>query len=249
MGRMNRLLPALLLAATASAGIVADENGLRKQVESQSQGVLFATPLLSEAEQASYRAKIRAAPDASERERIRAAHYELMKARAKERGHALPDSRPAAVGEAGNAFGPELAAEPQRAAQRALLRSAGQRPPDETIMPVSREPAVDTKTSTDLPEQAAVSGKRVGEVTIDRGRTVMTPDSPSAKAAEPVLGSIALPGIDAIFGPELMSEAERATFRARLRSAKSDRERQAIRTQRDEQMRLRAKEKGVTLPQ
>jgi len=62
------------------------------------------------------------------------------------------------------------------------------------------------------------------------------------------LGSIALPGMDAIFGPELMSEAEKAAFRARLRSAKSDGERQAIRAERDEQMRLRAREKGVTLP-
>jgi hypothetical protein len=248
MQRKKRLLLVLFLATT-STGSFAEENPVRKQVEPQSQAVLFVTPLLSEAEQADYRAKIRAASDASERERIRAAHYELMKVRAKERGRALPDSRPAAVGEAGNAFGPELTAEEQRAAQRARSRSAGKRPPDATIRPVGGEPAVDKKTSADLPERAAVGNKPAGEVTLDRGRPAMKPDSPPAKAAEPVFGNIALPGMDAIFGPELMSEAEKAAFRARLRSARSDGERQAIRTERDEQMRARAKEKGVTLPQ
>lgn len=241
-------LQALFLAVTASACAIAQENVVRRPLDPQTQGKFFATPLLSEAEQAAYRAKIRAAPDALERERIRAAHYELMKARAKERGHALPDLRPAAVGEAGKPFGPELTVEEERAAQRTRLRSAGKPRPAETTRPVSREPAVDKRMPTVLPEQAVVSGKRAGEEPLDRSRTVMTPDSPSVRAAEPVLGGIALPGMDAIFGPELMSEAEKAAFRARLRSAKSDSERQAIRAERDEQLRLRARERGVTLP-
>jgi len=243
------LLLALVLAAIASGGSVAEEHPARKQLDPPNPAALFATPLLSEAEQADYRARIRAASDAAERERIRAAHYELMKARAKERGRALPDSRPAAVGEIGNAFGPELTAEEERAAQRARTRSAGKRPPDATPRPAGSEPAVDKKTSADLPERAVVSTKPVGEVTLDRGPTVRKPDSPPAKAADAVVGNIALPGMDAIFGPELMSEAEKAAFRARLRSARSDAERQAIRTERDEQLRLRSKEKGVTLPQ
>ena len=243
------LMLALCLAATISAGSFAEDNLAPRQVGPQNQPVLFATPLLSEAEQAEYRARIRAAADAAERERIRAAHYELMKARANERGRPLPESRPTAVGEAGKAFGPELTAEEERAGQRARLRSGGTRTPAEKVGSVSREPAVDKKTSADLPKRAAVSGKPAGDATHDRVPTVMKPDSPPVEAAKPVFGNIVLPGMDAIFGPELMSEAEKAAFRARLRSARSDGERQAIRMERDEQMRLRAKEKGVTLSQ
>ena len=242
------LLLALVLAATASGASIAEEHPARKQVAAEGQTVLFATPLLSEAEQADYRARIRAASDAVERERIRAAHYELMKARARERGRTLPDSRPAAVGEAGNAFGPQLTAEEQRAAQRARTRSAGERLPDAAIPPVRGEPAVAKKASTDLPERAVVSTKPAGEATPVQP-ALTNPDAPAAKAAEPVFGNIGLQGMDAICGPELMSEAEKAAFRARLRSARSDGERQAIRTERDEQLRLRAREKGVTLPQ
>lgn len=108
MHRKQWLLPVLCLAATASVGTAAEENVVRRQGAPQSQGVLFVTPLLSEIEQAAYRAAIRAAKDESEKERIRSAHYELMKARAKERGYALPENRPAAAGVAGNAFGPQF---------------------------------------------------------------------------------------------------------------------------------------------
>lgn len=250
MLRKKKLLLALFVTTTMSAGSFAEENPLRRPAEQQSRAELFATPLLSETEQADYRARIRSASDAAERERIRAAHYELMKARAKERGRALPDRRPAAVGEAGNTFGPELTTEEERAAQRARSRNAGKRAPEATIRASGDKPPLGEKSAADLTERAVASSNPVGEATPERGPTVRKmPDAPAAKATEPGFGSFSLPGMDAVFGPDLMSEAERAAFRARLRSARSDQERQAIRTERDDQMRQRAKEKGVTLSQ
>lgn len=242
------LLPALFLAAITSTGNAAEEDTVRGQIAPQSQNILFASPLLSEPEQADYRARIRAAKDGPERERIRAAHYELMKVRAKERGHALPEIKPAAVGEAGTAFGPKLMTEEERAAQRATLRGAGKAPIGAAARPTDGNPPVKASLPS-VPTQAAVLGKPAGEVKTDGGVNAAIPNTPPAKPAESFLGSMALPGIDAIFGPQLMSEEEKAAFRARLRSAKSDGERQAIRAERDEQMRLRAKAKGVTLPQ
>lgn len=248
MHRKRWLLPALCLAATASAGTAAEENVVRRQSAPQSQGVLFATPLLSETEQADYRASIRTAKDESEKERIRSAHYELMKARAKERGYALPENRPAAAGEAGNAFGPQLITEEERAAQRARLRSTKTEPSGDAIRPARREPAMEMALPV-RPEQAVESRRRADEVKLDAGAKAVTPSPPLATPAAPAMGAVVFPGIDSIFGPQLMTEEEKSAFRAKLRSAKSDGERQAIRAERDQQMRLRAKEKGMTLPQ
>lgn len=240
------LLSALFLAATMSAGNAAGENAIRGQIAPPSQSLLFASPLLSESEQADYRASIRAAKDGAERERIRAAHYELMKARAKERGYALPETRPAAVGEAGNAFGPRLIPEEERAAQRALLRGAVKQPSAEVAGPPQGKPAAGTPPGTR--EQAVASRQRPIEAISEVGARPTTPGVSAARPPESLLGGVVLSGIDALFGPQLMSEEERAVFRARLRRAKSDGERQAIHAERDEQMRLRAKEKGIALP-
>ena len=111
------LLPSLCFVALASAA-AADDATVRENPLPQSQGVLFAKPLLSETEQADYRARIRLAKDEAERESIRSAHYELMKVRAREWGQALPESRPPATGVTGEAFGPKLITEEERAAQR-----------------------------------------------------------------------------------------------------------------------------------
>ena len=241
MHRKQWLLPVLCLAATASVGAAAEENVVRRQSAPQSQGVLFVTPLLSETEQAAYRTSIRAAKDESEKERIRSAHYELMKARAKERGYALPENRPAAAGVAGNAFGPQLTTEEERAAQRARMRSAGSEPSGEATRPARRAPAVEM--ALPIRQEQAV------EVKSDDGAKALTPSRPSATPAAPAMGAVVLPGIDTIFGPQLMTEEEKAAYRARLRRAKSDEERQAIRAERDQQLQLRAKEKSMAPPQ
>jgi len=51
-----------------------------------------------------------------------------------------------------------------------------------------------------------------------------------------------------IYGSQLMTQQERATYRNQMRSAKSYEEQQRIRNQHHEQMKVRAKERGVTLP-
>ena len=52
-----------------------------------------------------------------------------------------------------------------------------------------------------------------------------------------------------IFGSQLMSEQERTVHRARMWAAQSDEARNAIRAEHHEQMRARAQERGVTLPE
>ena len=63
----------------------------------------------------------------------------------------------------------------------------------------------------------------------------------SVLAAEPVP--------EAMFGSQLMTEQERTVFRARMWAAESDEARAAIRAEHHEQMRARAQERGLTLPE
>ena len=51
-----------------------------------------------------------------------------------------------------------------------------------------------------------------------------------------------------IYGSQLMSKQERIEHRNKLRAAKTVEEREQVRLQHHEQMQLRAKEKGGTLP-
>src|SRR5574343_705722 len=51
-----------------------------------------------------------------------------------------------------------------------------------------------------------------------------------------------------IYGSQLMSNQERVEHRNKMRSAKTAEEREQVRLQHHEQMQLRAKEQGVTLP-
>lgn len=51
-----------------------------------------------------------------------------------------------------------------------------------------------------------------------------------------------------IYGSQLMTEQERTEFRDKMRAAKTSAERQQIRKEHHEQMKVRAKEQGVTLP-
>ncbi len=52
-----------------------------------------------------------------------------------------------------------------------------------------------------------------------------------------------------IFGSQLMTEQERTVHRARMWAAQSEEARNAIRAEHHEQMRARAQERGVTLPE
>jgi hypothetical protein len=51
-----------------------------------------------------------------------------------------------------------------------------------------------------------------------------------------------------IYGSQLMTNQERIEHRNKMRAAKTAEEREQVRVQHHEQMQLRAKEQGVTLP-
>lgn len=51
-----------------------------------------------------------------------------------------------------------------------------------------------------------------------------------------------------IYGSQLMTNQERIEHRAKLRAATTAQEREQVRLEHHEQMKLRAKERGVTLP-
>lgn len=51
-----------------------------------------------------------------------------------------------------------------------------------------------------------------------------------------------------IYGSQLMTPQERDTHRNKMRAAKTEQERERIRAEQHEQMKVRAKERGVTLP-
>lgn len=53
---------------------------------------------------------------------------------------------------------------------------------------------------------------------------------------------------DQIYGSQMMTQQERNEYRNRMRAAKTQQEREHIRNEHHEQMKVRAKEKGVTLP-
>lgn len=208
--------------ATAASVAVGEEQTTRPVPAQQAvRGSFFGPQLLSEDEQAAYRARIRSAKTAQETESIRAEHYELMKVRAREQGFALPDQRPPVGGSIGNIFGPQLMTEEERAAYRAKIRSANTQEAFEKIR---------TERNVDIETRAKESG-------------VALP------AAQPAMaggngGSI----VGSFFGPTLMTEEEQAAYRARLRGAKTQDEQDRIRAEHRQQLQARAEEKGVALP-
>ena len=88
------------LAASAGPLFAADQVRDQKQdqTKTQDQERIYGSQLMTQKERNAYRAKMRAAKTAEERERIRNEHHEQMKMRAKERGVTLPDMPPAAGG-------------------------------------------------------------------------------------------------------------------------------------------------------
>lgn len=53
---------------------------------------------------------------------------------------------------------------------------------------------------------------------------------------------------ESVYGSQLMTQKERTEYRSKMRDAKSAEEREKIRAEHHEQMKERAKEKGVTIP-
>lgn len=54
---------------------------------------------------------------------------------------------------------------------------------------------------------------------------------------------------DQVYGWQLMNEQERSEFQAKMRSMKTQQEREAFRLEHHKQMEARAKERGLTLPE
>ena len=90
---MSALATALILSA--GFAFAADQAPAQEQTQTKKQVQVYGSQLMTQQERAEYRAKMRAAKTAEEREQIRKEHHESMKARAKERGVTLPDDPPA----------------------------------------------------------------------------------------------------------------------------------------------------------
>jgi hypothetical protein len=72
----------------------ADQERTQQHVQAQTQEQIYGSQLMTEPERAEYQAKLRAAKTAEEKEQIRKEHHERMKARAEERGVAIPAEPP-----------------------------------------------------------------------------------------------------------------------------------------------------------
>lgn len=221
---MFRLVWLALLAAGIGtiSSIAIGEEATQKSEQSLQQvlGSFFGPQLLSEEEQAAYRARIRKAKTLQESDAIRTEHNELMKVRAKEKGVRLPEQRLPVGGGMGNFLGPQLMTEEERAAYRAKIRSARTKEASEQIR-------------TEHHEELDARAK-------ERGITLPETQTPMPDSNRGVMGMI--------FGPELMTEEEQMAYRARLRGARTPEEREKIREERRRQLQSRAKEKGVALP-
>lgn len=85
-----------ILVLSAGSAFAAEEKPVQQEVRQQER--IYGSQLMTQEERMEYRKKMRAAKTAEEREQIRKEHHEQMKARAKERGMALPDEPPAMGG-------------------------------------------------------------------------------------------------------------------------------------------------------
>ncbi|MGC2458439.1 MAG: hypothetical protein WA435_10630 [Gallionellaceae bacterium] len=90
-------LAAALFLSTGFA-LAADQAPDKEKTPEKKQVQVYGSQLMTQQERAEYRAKMRAAKTAEEREQIRKEHHEAMKERAKARGVTLPDEPPARGG-------------------------------------------------------------------------------------------------------------------------------------------------------
>src|SRR5512135_449809 len=67
---------------------------VQEKAQAQKRERVYGSQLMTRKERVEYRARMRAAKTAEEREQIRKEHHESMQARAKERGVTLPDEPP-----------------------------------------------------------------------------------------------------------------------------------------------------------
>ena len=94
------MLYALATALSLSAGLAFADGPTptQEKAQAQKQEQIYGSQLMTQQERNEYRAKMRAAKTAEEREQVRKEHHEGMKERAKARGVTLPDDPPARGG-------------------------------------------------------------------------------------------------------------------------------------------------------
>lgn len=83
-------------------------------------------------------------------------------------------------------------------------------------------------------------------VTLSLACSLPSPAISAGQQGRPVAGSTA--GGNAIYGSQLMTPAERNAYRQKMRSLNTVQEREAFRSQHHEEMRKRAQERGMQLP-
>lgn len=91
---MTSALATALSLPTGSA-LAADEAPAQEKTRAQKQEQVYGSQMMTREERTEYRARMRDAKTAEEREHIRKEQHERMKERAKERGITLPDEPPA----------------------------------------------------------------------------------------------------------------------------------------------------------
>jgi hypothetical protein len=82
------------LALAADPTATQNRMQLQEQLQLQEQEQIYGSQLMTTEERDAFRARMRAATTAEERERIRSEHHEQMKERAKAQGMTLPDTPP-----------------------------------------------------------------------------------------------------------------------------------------------------------
>jgi hypothetical protein len=96
-----------VLSLSAGFVLAADQERAQDKVQKQEQEQeqIYGSQLMTQQERDEFRAKMRSAKTAKEREQIRQEHHERMMVRAKERGVNLPSETPAHGGHMGSGGG------------------------------------------------------------------------------------------------------------------------------------------------
>lgn len=105
--KKSSLLSVLAIALFLSAGFVSasEHEAVREKAETRKQEHIYGSQMMTRQERAEYRASMRSAKTAEEREQIRIEHHERMRERAKERNMSMPDEPPARGGGMGSGGG------------------------------------------------------------------------------------------------------------------------------------------------
>ena len=110
---LKEILMASALVVAASNVWAADQERAQDQtrtqdqtrIQDQTRTRIYGSQLMTNQERVEYRARMRDAKTAEEREQIRNEHHEQMKVRAKERGVSIPDEPPVRGGGMGSGGG------------------------------------------------------------------------------------------------------------------------------------------------